>query len=270
MKDILRKSLRKRNPCRKTWGWEKRWEDVRVLKAFLRGVREVSGWNDLASSFLSRPWVERSSCPDAVILRWREFSPVFGKGPRYLYADGLINSSRFRNSSWATSGEKKKTNRSSHRLSVLIAGEFWEWWSRKARCDALWGLPQKWEPRKNWLRKRKEAKDSAGLLKLGRDIERGQIFRTVLQWGYEAVRKLGRFVSCFRRFGEWRRLRQDGSTGGNSLQWDLCGIRRRWDKVVVWVLGQILITRGHLLRARIPLGSRAGVGRPPRYRVCEY
>lgn len=115
MKDILRKSVRKRDPCRKTWGWEKRWEEARVLEAFWRSVREVAGM-DLASSILSRPCVERSSCPDTVTLGWREFSPIFGNG---LCADGLINPNRFRNSSWATTGEKKKNNKPNQRLSVL-------------------------------------------------------------------------------------------------------------------------------------------------------
>ena len=77
------------------------------------------------------------------------------------------------------------------------------------------------------MRKRKEAKDSAGLLKLGRDIDEGGDFQNGPERGYIAVRRGGRIVNYFRRLGEWRRLRLDESTEGNSLQQDLCGITRR-------------------------------------------
>ena len=76
-------------------------------------------------------------------------------------------------------------------------------------------------------RYRKEAKYSAGLMKLGRDNDEGGDFQNGPERGHISVRKRGRIVSYFRRLGEWRRLRPDGSTGGNSLQRDLCGITRR-------------------------------------------
>ena len=131
MKDILRKSVRKRNPCRKTWGWEKRWEEVRFLEAFWRVVREVSGWNDLANSFLSRPCVERSHCPDTGTLGWREFSPIFGKGPvTFAQMDWSIQvDSGIRHEPLLE--KRRRSIDETTDLAIWSLESSWEWWSRK-------------------------------------------------------------------------------------------------------------------------------------------
>lgn len=67
------KICKEKRSLQKIIGMRKKWEEGRFLKAFGRGLRKVSGWNDLASSLLSRPGVERSSCPDTVTLGWRDF-----------------------------------------------------------------------------------------------------------------------------------------------------------------------------------------------------
>ena len=77
-------------------------------------------------------------------------------------------------------------------------------------------------------RYRKEAKYSAGLMKLGPDNDEGGDFQNGPERGYIAVRNEAESLVIFEGLAEWRRLRPDGITGGNPcIQRDLCGIRRK-------------------------------------------